>query len=109
MADRRPLSFAVVSVLHALASGYRYGFDVIDVTGLPSGTVYPALGRLERDGLVRSAWEDLARAHREKRPPRRYYAVTPRGLEALDEALRRFHALKPVKGARAAAPAKARS
>ena len=105
----RPLSFAVVSVLHALASGYRYGFDVIDVTGLPSGTVYPALGRLERDGLVRSAWENLARAHREKRPPRRYYAVTPRGLEALDEALRRFHALKPVKGARAAAPAKARS
>jgi len=47
MADRRLLSFAVVQVLHALASGYQYGFDVIDVTGLPSGTVYPALGRLE--------------------------------------------------------------
>jgi len=106
---RRPLSFAVVQVLHALASGYQYGFDVIDVTGLPSGTVYPALGRLERDGLVGSAWENLARAHREKRPPRRYYTVPPRGLEALDESLRRFHALKPVKGARAGEPTKARS
>jgi len=109
MSPSRPLSFAVVQVLHALASGYQYGFDVIDVTGLASGTVYPALGRLERDGLVRSAWEDLAHAHREKRPPRRYYSVTPRGLEALDEALERFHALKPVKGARAASMAKARS
>lgn len=109
MAERRPLSFAVVSVLHALASGYEYGFDVIDVTGLASGTVYPALGRLERDGFVRSAWEDLARAHREKRPPRRYYTVTPRGREALDEALRRFHALKPVRPVRAGATQKARS
>jgi len=93
----RPPSFAVVQVLHALASGYQYGFDIIDVTGLPSGTVYPALGRLERDGLVRSAWEKLETAHREKRPPRRYYAVTPRGFTVLDEALTRFRALKPLK------------
>jgi len=39
-------------VLQALADGHRYGFDVIDHTGLPSGTVYPALAMLTRKGLV---------------------------------------------------------
>jgi PadR family transcriptional regulator PadR len=41
----RRLSITAVSVLHAIADGYQYGFDVIDQTGLPSGTVYPALSR----------------------------------------------------------------
>ena len=59
----RRLSLTTVGVLQAVASGFEYGFDVIDATGLPSGTVYPALGRLERDGYVRSAWEDEAAAH----------------------------------------------
>ena len=54
----RRLSITAVSVLQAIANGYEYGFDIIDTTGLPSGTVYPALSRLERDGYVRSAWED---------------------------------------------------
>jgi DNA-binding PadR family transcriptional regulator len=107
MADR-PIGFVTVTVLHAVATGYQYGFDVIDVTGLPSGTVYPALGRLERDGLVQSAWEDPALALREKRPPRRYYHLTREGARALDEALRRFRALKPVKVA-AGTPASSRS
>ena len=53
-----------MSVLQAIADGVEYGFDVIDRTGLPSGTVYPALSRLERDGYVRSAWEDAARRTR---------------------------------------------
>lgn len=93
----RELSFAAVSVLHAVASGSRHGFDVIDATGLPSGTVYPALGRLERDGLVRSSWEDPAVARQEKRPPRRYYRVTAQGARALDTALTRFRALSPIR------------
>ena len=54
----RRLSITAVSVLQAIANGFEYGFDIIDTTGLPSGTVYPALSRLERDGYVRSAWED---------------------------------------------------
>ena len=57
MSGRR-LSYAAVSVLHAIADGVRYGFDVMDRTELPSGTVYPALSRLERDGYVKSHWED---------------------------------------------------
>ena len=47
----RRLSITAVCVLQAIADGFQYGFDIIDQTELPSGTVYPALGRLERDGL----------------------------------------------------------
>jgi DNA-binding PadR family transcriptional regulator len=93
---RRP-SFAVVAVLHAVARGLRHGFDVIDDTGLAGGTVYPALSRLERDGHLASDWEEPAVARAEKRPPRRYYRVTPQGLRLLDEELKRYRALKPVK------------
>jgi DNA-binding PadR family transcriptional regulator len=92
----RTLSFAAVAVLRAVAAGRVYGFDVIDVTGLPSGTVYPALGRLERDGYVRSSWEDHATAREEKRPPRRYYRVTAGGVRVLHTEIERFRALTPV-------------
>lgn len=89
----RRLSIAVVSVLQAIADGYVYGFDVIDRTGLPSGTVYPALSRLERDGYLRSAWEDEAAAHRAGRPARRYYKVTAPGARALAESVRYYRDL----------------
>ena len=92
----RRLSVTAVSVLQAIASGFEYGFDIIDHTGLASGTVYPALSRLERDGLVRSAWEDESRAHREGRPARRYYRVTAPGIRALDEALTYYRTLIPL-------------
>lgn len=86
-------------MLQALADGAGYGFDVIDVTGLPSGTVYPALGRLERDGYVRSSWEDERAAHLEGRPARRYYRVTSAGVRALGEALDYYRALLPARPA----------
>ena len=41
------LSYTMALILLALENGYRYGFDVMVVTGLASGTVYPALRRLE--------------------------------------------------------------
>jgi PadR family transcriptional regulator len=83
----RQLGFAAVKVLRALAAGAQYGFDIIDATGLASGTVYPALSRHERDGYVRSSWEDPVKAHRERRPPRRYYRITVEGRRALEAAL----------------------
>jgi PadR family transcriptional regulator PadR len=96
----RRLSVTAVSVLQAIASGFEYGFDVIDHTGLPSGTVYPALSRLERDGYVRSAWEDEHRAHREGRPARRYYRITAPGTRALEEAVGYYRSLIPLKAAK---------
>lgn len=90
------LSISAVSVLHAIADGYQYGFDVIDQTGLPSGTVYPALSRLERDGLVKSAWENEHEAHAEGRPARRYYRLTAAGTKALAEAVAYYRAMLPA-------------
>jgi DNA-binding PadR family transcriptional regulator len=92
----RRLSITACSVLQAVIDGARYGFDVIDRTGLPSGTVYPALSRLERDGYVKSAWETAADAHAEGRPARRYYRVTAPGLRALSEATRHYQSLLPA-------------
>lgn len=93
----RQLSVAALAVLHAVASGVRHGFDVIDATGLPGGTVYPALTRMERAGLLVSDWEDVEAARAEKRPPRRNYAVTRDGLAALDDALARVRTLGPIR------------
>ena len=84
------LSLSATVVLQAVANGYGYGFDIMDATGLPSGTVYPALRRMEASGLVTSKWEDAAVAQREQRPPRKYYDVTRSGRLALAEAVERY-------------------
>jgi DNA-binding PadR family transcriptional regulator len=92
----RRLSITACSVLQALVDGAKYGFDVIDRTGLPSGTVYPALSRLERDGYVVSAWEAETDAYAEGRPARRYYRVTAAGVRTLADTTRHYQSLLPA-------------
>lgn len=65
----------------------RYGLDMCASTGLPSGTIYPILARLERIGWVESDWEDPDAHIAEGRPRRRYYRLTREGAECADEAL----------------------
>lgn len=77
-------------VLRTIAAGHLYGFDLMDATGLPSGTVYPLLRRLEAAGWLRASWEDAAAAHAAGRPRRRSYRLTARGVAALGEADRRL-------------------
>ncbi len=89
----RPLSLSALAVLGAVSQSVRHGFDIMDATSLPSGTVYPVLGRLERDGYVRSKWESQATALREKRPPRRYYEITASGSRALAESVEHYRTL----------------
>lgn len=95
------MSFQAVAVLHAVGSGIPYGFQIVEHTGLTSGTVYTSLGRLERDAYVRSRWEDARTARQEKRPPRRYYAITAHGVRALEDSLARYQALRPLRVAAA--------
>ncbi|MEP7272951.1 MAG: helix-turn-helix transcriptional regulator [Acidobacteriota bacterium] len=87
---RSYLSYTMAVILRALDNGYQYGFDIMDVTGLPSGTVYPALRRLEDLDLLRSKWEKHTIAQQESRPPRKYYELTKSGHEALVEAVARY-------------------
>ena len=101
------VTFPTALVLEALSAGHHHGFDIIDATGLPSGTVYPILRRLEDEGFVRSRWEGPAQAQREKRPPRRYYEVQAAGERWLRSARERFRVLPAaVSPARRLRPAK---
>jgi DNA-binding PadR family transcriptional regulator len=100
------LSYAATAVLQSVARGYRHGFDVSRATGLPSGTVYPALRRLEAARLVKSAWEDHKYARQALRPPRKYYEITRSGEEALAAAVARYRLLDTDKGRRRLGPAK---
>ena len=92
----KPLPFGQVSILHAIADGNRFGFEIMDATGLTSGTVYPTLDKLESLGFLVSHWEDAKTARRDKRPPRRYFDLTAAGAHALAAALERYKNLKPV-------------
>jgi len=92
---RRP-GYATLAVLKAVANGYRHGFDIIDITGLRGGTVYPALGKLEADGFLQSTWEDPRVAQAEKRPPRRYYELRRAGERLLEDSLRDLRALEQL-------------
>lgn len=88
----RPLGITSLQILGSIRDGHRYGLDIVSYTGLPSGTVYPTLGRLNRSGLVRAHWEDRREAEREGRPRRRYYELTSDGARALAEGASRMAA-----------------
>jgi DNA-binding PadR family transcriptional regulator len=65
-----------------------YGYELLAelrtrtdaVVDLPEGTIYPALRRLEQDGLIVGRWHSGTEA-----PRRRYYALTADGEAALDD------------------------
>jgi PadR family transcriptional regulator PadR len=90
------LTYPTALVLQALMQGYHHGFDIMDATGLPSGTVYPILRRLDAEGCVRSQWERDGEARREQRPPRRYYELTSHGRSVASEAAGRYQSLDAI-------------
>jgi DNA-binding PadR family transcriptional regulator len=87
------LSLAAATILNAVANGYSFGFDIVDITGMPGGTVYPALRRLEDARYLTSEWEKERVAQAELRPRRRYYEITRAGRQALAEAVKRYRLL----------------
>ena len=74
-------------LLAALRAGPAHGYAIIEqlrsrsggVFDLPEGTIYPALHRLERQGLISSQWSDASGRRR------RVYRLKPRGRRALGE------------------------
>ena len=68
----------VIAALLADPAAERYGLRLMQDTGLPSGTLYPILVRLERAGWVASRWEGVDPVA-EGRPRRRYYRLTGEG------------------------------
>lgn len=82
---RNDLSLVLLAALH---DREMYGYELVaelrrrsdGVFDLGEGTVYPALRRLERDGLLRARWVDHPDG-----PRRRYYAPTQAGDKVLAE------------------------
>ena len=72
-------------LLAVLEKGPAHGYALIEslrgrsggTFDLPEGTVYPALHRLEKDGLLSSHWSE------ESGRRRRVYQLTPKGVESL--------------------------
>lgn len=85
--DMRTGSTAVM-ILRLLTDEPMYGYQMVKELQARSdgyfemeqGTLYPALHRLERDGLVRSEWQIVGEG-----PPRKYYSITDAGRAALLE------------------------
>lgn len=77
----------VLGVLMEDPNRRTYGFELMTQAGIKSGTMYPILARLEREGLLQSEWEegdpgDLGR------PRRRYYKLTAAGCVFAGDAMR---------------------
>lgn len=72
-------------LLSAVDAGPAHGYVLIErlrnetdgVLDFPEGTIYPALHRLERGGLLSSSWDETGARRR------RVYALTSRGRSEL--------------------------
>ena len=92
-----PLEIAVCEAATTLRDAGHdefHGYEIAKTIGDASsrrlltayGTLYRALGRLEKMGLLRSRWEDPEIPARENRPGRRLYTLTALGDAALADA-----------------------
>ena len=88
----RRVTQPTVLVLQSLLAepGRRwYGLELCRATGLPSGTLYPIIARMEHEGWLASQWEDPKLHERQGRPRRRYYWITAAGAAEAMELLER--------------------
>jgi PadR family transcriptional regulator, regulatory protein PadR len=85
-------------VLSVLSDGPLHGYAVIEELkarsggelDLPEGTVYPALHRLERRGLLRSGWTTVSGRRR------RMYRLTASGRRELETRTREWRTFARV-------------
>lgn len=80
-----------------------WGRQISDWTGLTAGTLYPLLHRFEAAGWLKSREEEPAEreATGRRRPPRRYYRLTPEGhreFTRLRDSLSEVLSLRPALG-----------
>lgn len=75
-----------IALLRLLQSGPEYGVEILERLrrdaglNVAEGTIYPLLHRLEKAGAIQSEWRiDLSGGR-----PRRYYALTPKGLDEFE-------------------------
>ncbi|MFY1634231.1 PadR family transcriptional regulator [Solwaraspora sp. WMMB335] len=101
MTERVRMTTSVAQVLTVLLDDPqtgRYGLELMQATGQPSGTLYPILTRLQEAGWVRADWEDIDPSV-EGRPARRYHRLTPEGVVAARAELAALRAKLRPRGA----------
>jgi len=84
------LELCVLSVLH---KGDAYPTQIIEALQetklvVVEGTLYPLLTRLKNTGLLAYRWEESTSG-----PPRKYYRLTPDGVNYLNELHTAWHEL----------------
>jgi PadR family transcriptional regulator PadR len=97
--------------LASLESGEAHGFEILrrltesgcGALRLKEGSLYPALYRLEKAGLIDSAWEDEAAPRRG--PRKRVYRITRQGTRRLAEGRAEWRQFVHVVGTILGAPA----
>ena len=85
MGHARRLSAQAVRVVRLLADEperWRFGYEMLGLLGLKSGSLYPILMRLADRGLLVARWDSEAAPGR---PPRHLYRLTPDGLAVAAE------------------------
>jgi len=97
MSSTAKLSYTSAMILASIDAGAVYGLSIMELTGLPSGTVYPAMRRLEAAKLITAQWEDERIATRELRPARKYYKLNRAGKEMLVAVRERYPLLQQMK------------
>ena len=79
MTRPRALSIHAKNVLSALLAArgeWQHGYELARLANVKSGTLYPLLIRLERDGYLEAEWQPSVEG---SRPPRHAYRLTARG------------------------------
>jgi PadR family transcriptional regulator, regulatory protein PadR len=88
-------------ILQTLQWGPRHGYGIVqalhansgEALQLETGSLYPALHRMERQGWVRSEWKQTESNQRAK-----YYRITPPGKKQLASDLSRWQQMVDVIG-----------
>lgn len=99
------MSSSAFWILTALANGRRHGYEIMQESAkasdgrfsLKATTLYAALERLERDGLVAADGEEIVAGR-----ARRYYRLTEQGAAKLDHEVTALEAQAKVARARLA-------
>lgn len=69
--------------IHGFALASRLASEEEATNLIGHGTLYKALDRLRKQGLLEARWEDPEAAERERRPRRRLYRITDAGRVAV--------------------------
>ena len=77
---------ALIALLNAPES--LHGYEIMQITGVKPGTLYPMLARLEDQAMLASHWQESSV---EGRPPRHIYSLTEAGRILAKSLLKEEH------------------